>query len=386
MFHLVSIPLYVGLLGILWLWATRSFPALARRKRSLALALAALVLAQQASRFAVVTWHVGATIETALIVVLLTLCFAAVPIGVVRLVSWIAGVVARRARPSGASPSAATSMTRRQVIEATSGVALLGATGSALGWGMVRGRHAFEVDEISVRIAGLPKALDGYVIAQISDVHTGIHVGEREIDEGLERVRRAKPDMLVVTGDMVDFDAEWAPLIASKLRGVAPRDGVFACLGNHDYYAGVDRVLEVMHAAGVRVLANEGLLVRPGDGGGFALLGVEDRWSKRYRRPGARLDLATAMVPSSAPRILLSHQPPTVDRWAGQVALQLSGHTHGGQINPGFRPADILFEYVAGPYRVKDTLLYVNRGFGTVGPPSRVGAPPEVTRIVLVSA
>ncbi|HEY6459978.1 MAG TPA: metallophosphoesterase, partial [Polyangiaceae bacterium] len=237
-----------------------------------------------------------------------------------------------------------------------------------------------------VRIAGLPKALDGYVIAQISDVHTGIHVGEREIDEGLERVRQAKPDMLVVTGDMVDFDAAWAPLIASKLRGVTPRDGVFACLGNHDYYAGVDRILDVMRAAGVRVLANEGLLVRPGDGGGFALLGVEDRWSKRYRRPGARLDLATAMVPPTAPRILLSHQPPTVDRWAGQVALQLSGHTHGGQINPGFRPADVLFEYVAGSYRVKDTLLYVNRGFGTVGPPSRVGAPPEVTRIVLVSA
>jgi hypothetical protein len=386
MFHLVSIPLYVGLLGILWLWATRSFPALARRKRALAVALVALVVAQQASRFAVVTWHVGASIETALIVVLLTLCFAAVPIGVVRVVSSLAGVVARRSRTPGASPSAASSMTRRQVIEATSGVALLGATGSALGWGMVRGRHAFEVDEIPVRIAGLPKALDGYVIAQISDVHTGIHVGESEIDEGLERVRRAKPDMLVVTGDMVDFDAAWAPLIASKLRDVAPRDGVFACLGNHDYYAGVDRVLEVMRSAGVRVLANEGLLVRPGDGGGFALLGVEDRWSKRYRRPGARLDLATAMVPPSAPRILLSHQPPTVDRWAGQVALQLSGHTHGGQINPGFRPADVLFEYVAGAYRVKDTLLYVNRGFGTVGPPSRVGAPPEVTRIVLVSA
>jgi hypothetical protein len=76
----------------------------------------------------------------------------------------------------------------------------------------------------------------------------------------------------------------------------------------------------------------------------------------------------------------------TVDRWPGKVALQLSGHTHGGQINPGFRPAELFMTYIAGLYRVGGTMLYVNRGFGTVGPPSRVGAPPEVTRIVLVAA
>jgi hypothetical protein len=91
-------------------------------------------------------------------------------------------------------------------------------------------------------------------------------------------------------------------------------------------------------------------------------------------------------VPEDAPRILLSHQPSTVELWPGRVALQLSGHTHGGQINPGFRPADLLFRYVAGPYEVSGTTLYVNRGFGTAGPPSRVGAPPEVTKVVLVSA
>jgi hypothetical protein len=85
-------------------------------------------------------------------------------------------------------------------------------------------------------------------------------------------------------------------------------------------------------------------------------------------------------------RVLLSHQPQTVERWPGQVALQLSGHTHGGQINPGFRLADLFFDYVAGRYSVGGTTLYVNSGFGTVGPPSRVGAPPEVSRIVLVAA
>jgi predicted MPP superfamily phosphohydrolase len=146
-------------------------------------------------------------------------------------------------------------------------------------------------------------------------------------------------------------------------------------------------VEDAMRAAGVRMLVNDGVVIRPGDGGGFALLGVDDMWSRRYSARGARLDVARLAVPNELPRILLSHQPPTVDLWAGQVALQLSGHTHGGQINPlGLRPADVFFHYVSGLYQAGQTTLYVNRGFGTVGPPARVNAPPEITRIVLVAA
>ncbi len=255
-----------------------------------------------------------------------------------------------------------------------------------IGWGMVRGRHAFELSEVPVPIAGLPRVLDGYVIAQVSDIHSGTYVGDRELDEGFELVRRARPDLVVVTGDIVDFDASCAPRVARKLTDLTPRDGIAAVLGNHDYYADEDEVAAALRAGGVDVLVDDGRVIRPRDGGGFALLGVDDRWSTRYGKPGPRLGRATAMVPPGLARILLSHQPPTVDRWAGQVALQLSGHTHGGQINPGFRPADLFLKYVAGTYRVGGTMLYVNRGFGTVGTPSRVGAPPEVTRFVLVAA
>jgi predicted MPP superfamily phosphohydrolase len=277
-------------------------------------------------------------------------------------------------------------LTRRQVVEAVGGVAILGTTGATLGWGAVVGRHEYELVELPVRIAALPRALDGYVIAQVSDLHTGNYVGERELDAGFERVRAAKPDLVVVTGDIVDFDPAYTPLVARKLADLAPRDGVFAILGNHDYYAGREKVLAGLRAAGITPLVNEGTVVRPRDHGGFALLGVDDRWAGRYGSAGPRLEDALAMVPDALPRILLSHQPVTVDRWAGKVALQLSGHTHGGQINPGFRPADLFMSYVSGLYRVGGTALYVNRGFGTVGPPSRVGAPPEITRIVLVAA
>jgi predicted MPP superfamily phosphohydrolase len=384
MFWLLSLVASLALLGVQYRWATRTFPVLGRRRRAVAIALGTLIGVQMVTHWTVVHWHVGSTLQTAFVIVLMTLAIAALPVGGMHALGWLGERILRRFPPE-ATPSRGT-MSRRQVVEAAGGVAFIGATGSMLGWGAVRGRHAFEVVDLPVRIAALPRTLDGYVIAQISDIHAGNYVGEHELDEGLERVRATKPDLVVITGDLVDFDPACAPLVARKLADLAPRDGVFVCLGNHDYYAGADRVLSILRAAGINTLVNEGRVIRPDDGGGFALLGVDDEWAKHYGGAGPRLDRALTTIPRGLPRILLSHQPPTADLWPGQVALQLSGHTHGGQINPGFCPAALVLPYVAGLYRVGGTRLYVNRGFGTVGPPSRVGAPPEVTRVVLVSA
>jgi predicted MPP superfamily phosphohydrolase len=371
----------LALLIVLASWATTSFPWLARRRR-LAMVIVIFLWVPQPLAFWLIK-HDHHSAGPRLIVELLTLplAMAAFPIGVVRAVSWALGRLAKDTAARGVA-----GMTRRQVIEATSGVAMLGATGSMLGWGIVRGRHAFELREVPVRIAGLPRALDGYVIAQVSDIHAGTYVGERELNEGFARVREARPDLIVVTGDIVDFDAGLAPKVGRKLADLAPRDGVAAVLGNHEYYAGAYRVVDALRAAGVDPLVDEGRVVRSQDGGGFALLGVDDRWSVRFGRNGPQLARAAAMVPRGLARILLSHQPVTFDLWAGEVALQLSGHTHGGQINPGVRPADLFLKYVEGIYQVNGTFLYVNRGFGTVGTPARVCAPPEVTRLVLVAA
>jgi hypothetical protein len=182
------------------------------------------------------------------------------------------------------------------------------------------------------------------------------------------------------------MDSDFAPEVARRLAELRPRDGVFAALGNHDYYAGHEEVLLALEREGVAALVDDGRVLRAQDGGGFALLGVDDLSSVRWGGGGPHLERALSKVPFDVPRILLSHQPHTIDQWPGRVALQLSGHTHGGQINPGFRPADLIFRYVAGTYHVGGTTLYVNRGFGTAGPPARVLAPPEVTRIVLVAA
>ena len=254
---------------------------------------------------------------------------------------------------------------------------------------MVRGRHAFQLEEVPVRIKGWPKELDGYTIAQISDIHVGAFIGPRELDEGLELVKRVKPDLVVATGDLVDFRAELAGILAGRLADLPSRDGVVAVIGNHDHYAGAADVIEGMRAARVRVLVNEALRVRRGDGGGFVLVGVDDLQGRQRPEPGFAgpdLERALAPHPPDLPRILLAHQPRYFLEAAGRVALQLSGHTHGGQINPGFRPADLFMKFVAGRYVRDGSTLWVNRGFGIAGPPSRVGAPPEVTKIVIVSA
>jgi predicted MPP superfamily phosphohydrolase len=394
MTFLPSLVLTLAFFAVMYSWATNTFPWVARRRLALVFFFAALLVVQPIARWMVIHWHSEAadSLHTTISVVIMAMGIATIPVGLLRAISWVASRVRRRRPAPGRADSAGenrradVSVTRRQIVEGASGFAFLGASSAVLGWGAVRGRHLFEVSELPLRIQGLPRALDGYVIAQISDIHAGTHVGERTLDEGLALVRRIRPDLVVVTGDHVDLDVRYAPMVARKLADLRPRDGVASILGNHDHYAGAEAIVSALRAAGIHVLVDEGRVIRASDGGGFALLGVDDQWAFRYRRTGPSLDRALSMVPADVPRILLSHQPPTIERWAGRVAVQLSGHTHGGQINPGFRPADFFFRYVAGAYSVGGSTLYVNRGFGTVGPPARVGAPPEVTRVVLVAA
>ena len=301
--------------------------------------------------------------------------------------------------PVAATPApapAASALTRRAFLtQATAGSAFLVASTSSL-YGVLRGRYDYSVEEVVVKIPGLPRALDGFSIAQLSDVHIGVYTGDPELAIAEELLRKAKPDLIVLTGDLLDNDPRLAPQLGRfvrRLPGLA-REGVVAISGNHDYFAGVEEMAAAVTGAGGRMLRNSAHVIG-GPGAGFALLGVDDVWA---RREGAGPDLARAVqalprlngrvAPAlDLPRILLCHNPSFFAEAAGQVALQLSGHTHGGQINLGIRPADYLLPggWVAGRYDQSGSVLYVNRGFGTVGPPARVFAPPEVTRIVLTS-
>ena len=385
-----------------WLLSTMSPPQRARWRR-VVMVMAALCAGLLAVVRLVSTFHETAVTRTLVAVMMLELgavVFTLLPIGLMTLVGRAIGFFSR-----GASTDASVSVSaratedaalvpravvsRRQAIERVAGVGLFGVTGTALGWGMARGRHDYGIEEVVVRVMGWPRALEGYTIAQVSDVHVGAFVGDRELDEGFELVRRIRPDLVVATGDLVDFDSGAIGPLALRLANAGARDGAYAILGNHDHYAGPGEVVGRLNAMKVRALCNESVRVRPGDGGGFALLGVDDIQGRSGRSrgfTGPDLYEAGKGLSADVPRILLAHQPRYFDEAAGRVALQLSGHTHGGQINPGFRPADLFMRYVAGRYEREGSTLWVNRGFGVVGPPSRVGAPPEVTKIVIIGA
>ena len=298
------------------------------------------------------------------------------------------------APPVGA-PSVAALPRRAFLAQATAGSAFLIGSGSAL-YGALKGRYDYSLEEVVVKIPGLPRALEGFSIAQLSDVHIGVFVGDPELQIAEELLRQAKPDLIVLTGDLLDNDPRLAGQLGRfvrRLPGLA-REGVVAISGNHDYFAGVEAMAAAVTGAGARMLRNDALVI--GDAGaGFALLGVDDVWA---RRDGGGPDLERALrslprlqgrvAPAAdLPRILLCHNPSFFAEAAGRVALQLSGHTHGGQVNLGLRPADYLLPggWVAGRYDLRGSALYVNRGFGTVGPPARIGAAPEVTRIILTA-
>lgn len=291
-----------------------------------------------------------------------------------------------RANPVAIVPVASS---RRVFLgQAVTGSAMVMGSGSSV-YGALFGRQDYAIEELSVRIPGMSKRLDGYTLVQISDIHFGLFVGEKEIRAAEELVRQARPDRIVLTGDLVDSHPRHAESLGRFVRRLAPlsRDGVVVIPGNHDWYAGVDIVLDAARAAGARVLQNDGFVIG-NEKDGLALLGVEDVWAKRIDpRQGPDIEKAISRVPADLPRVLLCHNPVFFPQAAGKVALQLSGHTHGGQVNLGpIRPGEIVlpYGYVQGRYERDGSQLYVNRGFGTAGPPARIGSPPEVTRVVLV--
>jgi len=301
---------------------------------------------------------------------------------------------ARAVEPSASTPdpSGASLSTRRSFLEQASvGTALAAGLGLSL-YGTYIGRRNYVLEEQWVRISGLPTALDGFVLAQLSDVHIGLFVGPAELAVAEDLVRAVQADLVVITGDLIDHDARYAPLLerfAARLTSHAPH-GAVAIPGNHDYYTGIDETVAALERAGVQVLRNQGTLIGPPNSE-LLLLGLDDVWGPRVdpRSQGPDLNRAMASVPNAAskPRILLCHNPVYFSHAAGRVALQLSGHTHGGQIYLGQGLTSHLLghPYLSGRYRLRGTDLYVNRGFGTAGPPARLGSRPEVTRIVLTA-
>ena len=278
-----------------------------------------------------------------------------------------------------------TDPARRELLaKGAAGAAAVLATGTGV-VALRGGLGDVDVKEVPVTLERLPKELSGYTLVQLSDVHIGPLIGKRFIDQVVDKVNSLRPDAVVITGDLVDGSLDDLAKHAEPLARLASRDGVYFVTGNHEYYSGVDRWLPFLQKLGVRVLRNE--RVSLGDAGAsFDLAGIDDEWAVRYGN-GHGADLSRAVAGRDVERelVLLAHQPKAIlGASPAGVGLQLSGHTHGGQIWPFNHLVPLQQPYVAGLYRHSaDTQIYVSCGTGFWGPPMRLGAPAEITKIVL---
>jgi predicted MPP superfamily phosphohydrolase len=254
--------------------------------------------------------------------------------------------------------------------------------------GFASARRRARIVNVDVPIRNLPRALHGFSIAQISDVHVGAAIRKEYVDAIVDAVNGLHPDLIAVTGDVVDGPVrELAPHTA-PLGRLSARHGAFFVTGNHEYYSGESAWTAEFKRLGLKVLLNEHAVVTH-DGAPLVVAGVTD-FSAHHFNPAQRSDPAAALAgaPSDAgAKILLAHQPRSAS--AAETAgydLQLSGHTHGGQ----FWPWDLFVRFqqpfTAGLHRLNKLWVYVSRGTGYWGPPNRFGAPSEITRLRLVEA
>lgn len=253
-------------------------------------------------------------------------------------------------------------------------------------WGWVNARRVAPVKPVDVPIAGLPEALQGFTIAQISDVHVGPTIKRAHVQAIVERVNAIGADLVAITGDLVDGSVDELALQVAPLAQLRSRHGTFFVTGNHEYYSGAHGWIDELDRLGIRVLMNEHVLLRHGDSA-LALAGVAD-WSAHHFDPSHRSDPHAAIAgvdAAAAVRVLLAHQPRSAAAAArAGYHLQLSGHTHGGQFLPWNWFVRLQQPFTAGLHRLHDLRIYVSRGTGYWGPPKRLGAPSEITRLRLV--
>lgn len=285
------------------------------------------------------------------------------------------------------SPAATPDPARREFLSqgAAAGVAVV-ASGWAGGIGLRGGLGEVDVKEVEVSLERLPKQLSGTSIVQLTDVHIGSLIGKRFVSQVVEKTNSLRPDVVVITGDLVDGSVEALARHAEALGKLQARHGVYFVTGNHEYYSGVEPWIAYLESLGIKVLRNERVSI--GDSGAsFDLAGIDDQWAARYGR-GHGPDLARAVAGRDPERelVLLAHQPKAIEEAVRHgVGLQLSGHTHGGQIWPFGLLVPLAQPYLKGLHRHGDfTQIYVSQGTGFWGPPMRVGAPAEITRVILV--
>jgi uncharacterized protein len=346
--------------------------------------------------------------------------FAFLAVQSVGIVEWITNMVAglrHGSMAAGFDPSRRTLF--RYAAALAGGLPFVAAT-----YGFAAGRLRYSVERVEVPVANLPPELDGFRIAQLSDIHIGDYMPPTEIARAVAMANELQPDLSVVTGDFVSGEGDPLETCIMELSKLRAPLGVWGCNGNHEIYAGVeDEAARLFEKHGMKLLRARNEVIEA-NGAHFNLIGVDYQRDHMVsgERSGAMLAEIEHLVRGDMPNILLSHNPNSFPRAAKLgIELSLAGHTHGGQIkveivDHNITPARLISPFVAGLYRlpmngqsrqessvagrqssgnsheaegmttangVSKAALYVNRGLGTFGFPVRLGVPPEITLLTL---
>lgn len=264
--------------------------------------------------------------------------------------------------------------------------------------GIIFGKYRHRVRKVKMKIAGLPNSFKGYKIIQISDVHSGSFFHPEKLQKAIDLINEQKPDLVLFTGDMVNnYASEFEPFVP-LFSSITAKDGKLSVLGNHDYgdygdwtskeekAQNIPNLIQLQKQAGFEMLRNEHRIIEK-NGEKLYILGVENWGEKPFPQYGD-LNKASAGIPIDAAKILMSHDPTHFDlvvkNHPANVQLTLSGHTHGMQFgldlkNVRWSPVQYRYKKWADLYESQGKLLYVNRGFGVIGFPGRVGIEPEIT-------
>lgn len=243
---------------------------------------------------------------------------------------------------------------------------------------MYEARHV-KLEKLNIKIKKLKKP---YKIVQLSDIHIGGLIDKAFIHNIVQRVNALKPDLVVITGDLVDINIVHAKETLKELGNLNSIYGTYFVVGNHEYFHDIVTIIDAVKSLGIRVLENENVYIG-NKGEGFNLAGVYDVFGYRTKTYMPNINEALHDLKES-PTVLLAHQPRYIEEVNDSVDLMLSGHTHGGQLYPFRFLVKLQQPYISGLHQHNDELqIYVNKGTGFWGPPMRLGASSEISEITL---
>ncbi|MFE0421094.1 metallophosphoesterase [Streptomyces sp. NPDC058953] len=279
------------------------------------------------------------------------------------------------------APVRPVALSRRMFVSRVVGGGAAAAAVGTVGFGTYGVLNGPSLKRVTVPLAKLPRSAHGFRIAVVSDIHLGPILGRAHTRRIVDTINAANPDLVAIVGDMVDGNVDDLGRAAEPLTGLEARHGSFFVTGNHEYFSGAQQWIDHVRELGLRPLENERVEIAAG----FDLAGVDDLAGETEGK-GPDFDKALGDRDRGRTAVLLAHQPVVVhDARRHGVDLQLSGHTHGGQLWPGEYLAALANPTVAGLERYGDTQLYVTRGAGAWGPPVRVGADSDITVVQLAS-